>query len=603
MKNPLYKDTNCLMAQTNINYNNTQAAEGREIAQILVQTQAQTTHNQMKSRRNKYCDKSTMFKTKHNNKFVHSINIMCIDIWERIMTFCYITDQLSIMQTCRALNYNPNIYNLDVFHEVSSNSDEIENRITDKVFKQRKYRQLRSLKLEHNVYIKNFGHLTSLEKLIIPKNRVVTNNVLSKLINLKTLDIKYCKKVTNINQLKNLEEVTIGYDITDSGIAEINPKKIVIQKNGKIKNLNHMTNLESIVLINCFRLENVKDSGTWIDDFRNMTNLKHLALHYIHIGDINLENPGLESLELIHCTGNIPNLNTLTNLKKLIIREGILSNDMIQNLENIEHLEILNCTGSVPSLQKSFNLKKVIIRGTLLSNEVINDLKNVEHLEILNNNRRIISDLNALINLRKLIISHSDLPNEAIQNLTKIEHLELYSCNATSNHNAIPDLNNMLDLKKLIVHKMNIPNEAVKNLTKIEYLKLSECQIVPDLNNMLNLRELIVYEMTIPDEAIEHLTNVEHLELCHCKIVPNLNNMLNLRELIVRHMTMSDKAIESLTNIEHLELHYFGTAPNLDNMINLKKLIAPFMTFPDGTIRKLTNIKRLKIKGHNYNCK
>lgn len=443
--------------------------------------------------------------------------ILCNDVWQYIMSFLCIIDQLSIMQTCQELYNNLYIYNFDDFHDSYEISHKIRRSFNNDILKQRKFHKIKSLIIRYNqdeipasIYrelgeIKKYINLQQnfnlkyLEKLIITHNLTISDSVFRNMINLKTLDISGCHKVRDINCLIKLEELNISYllNIHNYGIFKLNPKKIVMRCAINITNISYMTNLK-----------------------------------YIDISYTSIDNDGIKNLDPIYLdmrnNEKINDLNHMINLEYLDISESYVTNDGIKSL-NLIHLKI---SRNINQFNQMSKLKHLTINGTFgsktlyeLNDRILENL-DLESLEIYRYNNCTITNLNHMKNLKKLVLHNvCSLTDEGIRDLLNIEHLDLSKCEMIS------DINHLTKIKILYLQTCcNINNDSIKHVNP-EILVLSNIKNITDINHINNVKYLTLFHSEINDEGVRHI-NPQKIYLYRCRI-NNISHFTNLKELEV----------------------------------------------------------------------
>jgi len=163
-------------------------------------------------------------------------------------------------------------------------------------------------------------------------------------------------------------------------------------------------------------------------------------------------------------TGNIPDLNTLTNLTHLILWGNQL-------------------TGNIPDLSALTNLLMLSLRDNQLTGNIpdLNALTNLTKLS-LGNNRLTgnIPDLSALSNLKEIWLYNNQLTGN-IPDLSALTNLLMLSLRDNQLTGNIPDLSALINLQEILLNNNqltgNIPDlSALTNLTKFSLENNSLCK-------------------------------------------------------------------------------------------------------------------------------
>lgn len=348
---------------------------------------------------------------------------ICSDLWRRIMQYCYVNEQLSIMQTCKELYYNSYIYNLDIDIEYKSRKMKI--LLTNDIFEQIKFSQIQSLNLHNINNIHKLNHLVFLKELIVSNNPLINDSILKQLTNLETLDVKNCPLITNINYLTKLEKLNISGElcgVDDYGISKLNLKHITIIRNNKISTINHMTNLEYVFIVetkinNC-GITNINPIHLYVYDnsklteFNHMTNLKHLVIHKSDADNDDLKNLNLKSLE-IYRNNYITDINHMTNLKKLELSCTLMSINGFKNLKNIKYLDLMGVTGPISDLNQMTKIKTLRLSCMNITKDCLEHINpQILYLKDIDNE----IDISHMNNIREIQVLYGEM-NDKIADL------------------------------------------------------------------------------------------------------------------------------------------------------------------------------------------
>jgi len=198
--------------------------------------------------------------------------------------------------------------------------------------------------------------------------------------------IEYSRNLKHLAGIRTLEELTFSYTylesikFDDAGIEELAPLgpslKLLSLENTQVrgKHLASFVNLESLDLVYC----PVTDEG--LAQIRGLTKLRKLYLRDAVITDEGAANlAGLVNLEQLDLGGTklsdtgIAQLRGMTNLKKLSLQSAALTDEGLRNLAGMKELDELNLYGTritnagVDILQTFERLRTIDLRYTRLS--------------------------------------------------------------------------------------------------------------------------------------------------------------------------------------------------------------------------------------------
>ena len=120
---------------------------------------------------------------------------LCLDIYNIIIEYCDIYDQLNIMSTCKILNKNLKIKKLN-------NSN-----ISDEILRQEKFIDLEELNANNNKKIKNVNNLTKLKILDCSYDCGIDQEGIKDLQLIEVLYASDNKKIKNVNHLTKLKVI------------------------------------------------------------------------------------------------------------------------------------------------------------------------------------------------------------------------------------------------------------------------------------------------------------------------------------------------------------------------------------------------------------
>ena len=415
---------------------------------------------------------------------------------------------------------------------------------------------LRTLDLGHtNIADLNFltkSH-TKLEYLYIYSNDKLSDTLgISKLPNLKTLEIKNNKHLESVENLDGLET-------------------LLIQDN----NLTTIRNLSNIVRVEIFKnnfttFENVGNitqlyiSGNNLETIQNLKDIENLQIGvYRKWNLLYKDNSYYKYSTYIH--GNsLVTIQKLSDIQNILITENTLTS--IENLKDIQSLRI----SSILYQHYNYSTYMKYFKGNSL--ETISDLSNISSLEIYDNvGLKSFPDLNNSKEITSLNFSNTqDITNipslDSLNNLTSLEISNL------PNIETIPSLDNLTNLE---------------NLT-ISYL--SEIEAIPSFDSLTNLTNLTISDNAkLADITLNNLDNLTSLtisNLPNMEILPSFDSLTNLTNLTIS--TNGKLAKISLDNLDKLK--YLGI---LNNGKLAKITIADTMNLTDLKIKSNHSLRNI----------
>lgn len=345
---------------------------------------------------------------------------------------------------------------------------------------------------------------------------ILNNHITQKIntfTNLKKLILRTSYSGKNeINNLTKLEYLDISYNIFPDSFGK-NMKNLKVLKMEFTDNIQldeeymKYFNLKFLSLANDINVKNLNF----------LTSLKHLAIRQCSIGEDGFKNLNLESLWCSY-NKNIINLNYFSNLQRLEMDECISNNDDIKKINPI-YLSITDCK-NITNINWMSKLRWLIARqNCAINNQSISDLDLISLDVSYNNNFTHITNFTNLIELKingclnikeinnhKLKILEADHINN-LKFIVKLNNLETLSVNRAAINE---DMLNPLKLKKLIV--------------KNNFFKFN-------LGNYINLTELDISGSDLYNDSDLEKLNLVRLNISHTKNIRNLNHMSNLQHL------------------------------------------------------------------------
>ncbi|KAL9645796.1 hypothetical protein ABK040_003528 [Willaertia magna] len=437
------------------------------------------------------------------------------------------------------------------------------------------------------------NYFFKLKKLYLDNRVCVLNKTsLSKLKQLKTLEISYCDEIKNkrLKDLNNLTELKINECKKISGECLQNftqLKTLTFTRNEKINDsqLCHLNNLTKL---------NVGDAlnrNIYGDCFKYLKQLSSLNISKCEniTDDCLVDLNNVMSLNVLFC--NKINGSCLQNLKQLqklsieITENNYKTFELnLINLVNLKYLKIVFSLQQSKTVNTSF-LQNLIKLETLklksyykfkLNETDLNNLQNLKKLNINNKEKSMNGNcFKYLTKLEKLSIALK-IENKYFKYLTNLRKLKLKNVDELNLNNEFTCLQKLYKLK-LEVTRLRI-SENLTNLSSLQILGISSCNIIGDLYNMPNLKELKLFQTQISDNQLKYLHNLQkltiynsrentsligecflhftkleflYLGLCVNIEFKNLSN-LKLSQFFVRDSKITDKDFENFSDLESI---------------------------------------------------
>jgi internalin A len=352
-----------------------------------------------------------------------------------------------------------------------------------------------------------YGHTTRFKKCNVVglSNHPNLKRIVLQGIRIKTLE--------HFKDLEQLEELTAR----DCDIEEINHlsklnnlKFLDLSKNfpiEEIKGLDSIINLTELYINDCFQIKR-------IDGLDSLKNLKVLSLNHNQITFI-------ENLEMLQ---NLQKLDLSSN--KINLFQGIGTLNKLEEL-NLDYNSAYAKTGLQFTILEE-NLPKLKIlhlnRTRIKSLDEISKLSKLEELYIDDNRMESLEPLKKLKHLRVLTIhdnriyppegkykNRSDL--SSLRNMTSLEVLDLSRNDIID----INDLTGLFNLKELdLFLNRGVDISLLSKITSLEKLRLYACDI-KDLSPLKSLKNL--KELDLQDNELESFEPIEHLEKLETVII------------------------------------------------------------------------------------
>jgi len=300
--------------------------------------------------------------------------------------------------------------------------------------------------------------------------------------------------------------------------------------------------------------------------------------------------------------------SSFINLKKLIILDYVLSQDVLNDLAALDKLEYLKYTGMVaPEFVEAVgsltSLKTLDVYVRVSDMEIdlspLHKLENLEKIEfecrvhkVRNTNYGFADNsfggLDHLKTMKLYGFSFANYTNEDISNMAAIEEIEFNRCNYKEASSFAP-------LEKL--------NDHIKSLlfSGYHYFKSAALYDFPEITSLTNLKKLTVdvtYITTMPEE-IGNLTSLEYFSSMYndfTEVPTSLTNLKNLKylDLSSNSLTALPTGLSNMKNLEHFDISNNEIAELPVDFNQLTKLQYLAITDNDGVVPGISVLKNLK---------
>ncbi len=409
--------------------------------------------------------------------------------------------------------------------------------------------------------------------------------------NLKSLSI-YCYTVKNrdnyqvlenVGNLEGLVELRIGgfyFTSAPKSISKLkNLKKLDLSKNEKMEDISELKELpllEELDLSSC-NVKNINDS------FSTLKGLKKLVVGYnknlSYISGVK-DFPELEELVFYSVVEKLPKtLGSLTNLRKLDFSAKSEDISFLSSLTNLEELYIADCPFK----------------------ELPKELKKLKKLTVFNDIEASDKYLENYADLKSLAVNQ---PAFTLPVLPKLESLSVGSIETTLDLSNIVKLGKLKELeihRSDYLKTLPVEIEMAKGLEKITFEFLEVLPQISGIKGLPNLKELSLQNLDELTELPGDIGTLENLEKLHIKSLKKVGNidivgeLSNLRELSIHYIDNLKKLPESLSKLSKLEKIELRSLDNMKDISVLKSLpnLEEFnCEYCDGlTVKKINEVE------------
>ncbi|GMY29953.1 putative disease resistance protein At4g19050 [Fagus crenata] len=463
-------------------------------------------------------------------------------------------------------------------------------------------------------------------------------------------------------------------EVTDTFFEPMRGLEVLALFNTTIKslpsNLSAMVNLHLLVLRGCDLLENVDQikelenltvleiSGATSlikipnDFFDKLLKLRSLKLSAVQIKSLPSYISELSELRWLNLKGcssleELPRLKKLTNLQVLDLSDAIELRKMkdktlkahiklrmldvsqtkldrlpfLKNLGNLTQLSLryCKCLTRLPSLKSLSKLQFLDLSGSPILKEIQDEsFPSMGSLKSLNFSktavRHLPSNISSLPNLEFLNLSDACSFDKIEDNISEplrcLFNLDL----SNTKINNLPSLSNLGNLQILNLSGCSalteIRDQSFEHLTCLRHLNLSETKIerLPSLSNLINLCHLLLRNCVSLKELppLESLLKLEELDLCGARSLEKteakfLEDMVDLRFLNLSGTELKLPPMSNHTNLTKLSLQgckLSDSEPDLGNCTKLEVLDlskTDIQSLP--SLDKFGNLRDLKLRG------
>ncbi len=416
-------------------------------------------------------------------------------------------------------------------------------------------------------------------------------SALSNLLNLASLNLSVCHSLTDISALSNLVNLT-SLDLSScSSLTDIsalsnlpNLTSLDLSSCSSLTDISALSNLPNLTSLNLEYCEQLTD----ISALSNLPNLTSLNLEYceqltdisslsnlVHLTSLNLEY--CKKLTDISALGNLVNLTSLD----LSWCERLTNLSGLGNLVNLTSLNLSNWR-KLSDISPLANLVNLISLD-LNCDSAREDIETSSSNPIWGSWTKLtdISALSNLVNLRNLSLSACSKLTDisSLSNLPNLTSLDLGWCYSLTDISGLSNLVNLTSLDLESCRKLS-DTSALSNLVNLTSLNLSNCRSLTDLSGLGNLVNLTSLNLSVCHSltdisALSNLVNLTSLNLgwCYSLIELSLSNLPNLTSLDLRSCDeLTDVSLSNLPNLTRLDLENCETLTLTGTFYTLKKI-------------------------------
>ncbi len=343
----------------------------------------------------------------------------------------------------------------------------------------------------------------------------------------------------------------------------------------------------------------------------------------------------LEALDLVYCPVDDQGLNAMqgmTRLRKLLVRDAVISDESLRSLRALANLEQLDLGGTriadagIAHLSGLNKLKKLNLQGAALTDQGIRELAAMTDLEELNLYGTRVTNAGVDVLCRLKHLSTVDLRYTRVTR-AGVDRLRasVPRCHITFLDSSVrPTLPRGAD--KIVASEgdtavaawvRSMGGHAVVDNGGLIAVSLAVTsvtdELLPNLKALMRLRKLELQSTEIGDPGVRHLaklTSLSQLDLSGTTIsdlgLAHLAGLTGLRELRLAHTQITGAGLKHLQSlpIEKLQL---SSSPTTDEgvaqlaaIVSLRDLNLAFTDVTDGglaPLESLPSLDRLDLAG------
>ncbi|KAE8669354.1 hypothetical protein F3Y22_tig00112249pilonHSYRG00344 [Hibiscus syriacus] len=364
------------------------------------------------------------------------------------------------------------------------------------------------------------------------------------LVNIRSIDLSYCKKLRTIPNLSG----AINLQILDCHECESLIELLC---------LGRLPSLERFDLYGCKNLRNIPNllgainlkslDCSWYENLVELPYLSHLA--------------SLENLNLSHCKNlrKIPDLSGTINLKSLDCTwcESLVELPCLSHLTSLERINLRGCKNlrNIPNLLGAINLKSLDCSRceSLVELPCLSHLTSLESLNLYGcMNLRKISSLSGTTNLNSLDCSWCESLVELPELPNSITKLDL----SRSRTEVADSIQHLVRLRKLILSHSRVEN-VLSNFSKLESLLVLDVDHCESLKTLLEIPRYLWFLDATNCRSLEKVCFTDH----------NLNSFHSLHDgddaphrenvsmLFSNCRSLNQESIENIAANAMLQIH------------------------------------------------